>query len=130
MTRSRPFGVTVLAVLALLQAVITGYHTLQYLHILPFSLGPLSFYGFDLLGALLWGVTFAIWIWAARMLWAVDPRGWMFITLMAGWELILAFLSLFGGSTFQAILPGVVVSAAILIYCLMPGTRAHFGAAA
>ena len=130
MSQSRPFGVTLLSLLAWLQAIIAAYHTLQYLHILPFSFGPMSFYNFDLLGALLWGVTFAIWIWAARMLWAVDPRGWMFITLMAGWELILAFLSLFGGTTFSAILPSVIVSAAVLIYCLMPGTRAHFGAAA
>jgi hypothetical protein len=53
-----------LALLAGLAAVIAAYHTLQCLHILPFWLGPMSFFAFDLLGALLWGVTAACFVWA------------------------------------------------------------------
>jgi hypothetical protein len=35
--------------LARLQAVIAGYHALQFLHMLPFSLGPMTFFGLDFL---------------------------------------------------------------------------------
>src|SRR3954452_14703417 len=76
MTQSRPFGVTLLASLCGLQAVIAAYHTLQFLHILPVTLGQVSFYGFDLLGALIWGVSAACYLWAARMLWQMEEEGW------------------------------------------------------
>ena len=33
MTRSRPFGITILAIISGLAGVIAAYHTLQYLHI-------------------------------------------------------------------------------------------------
>jgi hypothetical protein len=69
----RPFGVVVLAVLGGLAAVLAAYHTLQYLGLLPLILGPLRFYGFDLFGALLWGVTAAVWVWAAVNLWRLNP---------------------------------------------------------
>jgi hypothetical protein len=112
--------------LAWLQAIIAGFHTLQYLHILPFALGPMSFFAFDLLGALLWGVTCAIYIWAGLLLWRLDERGWMFAVLLAGWVLILDILELFGPTSWQSVLPSMLVSAAVLIYGLLPSTREAF----
>src|SRR5262249_3652904 len=97
-TQSRPFGVTVLALLAFLQAIIAAYHTLQFLPILPFNLGPMSFFGSDLLAAALWAVTAAIYVWAGLRLWQLDIRGWMFAALMAGWILILDIFEAVGAT--------------------------------
>jgi The Golgi pH Regulator (GPHR) Family N-terminal len=130
MTRSRPVGVTILAVLAGIAALIAVYHTLQYLHILPFWLGPMAFFGFDLIGALLWAVNAAIYIWLMRSLWNVDPQAWTFLLIISVFNLILALLSILGASTWQAMLPSILVNGAILLYCLVPGTRQAFGTAA
>jgi hypothetical protein len=130
MTRSRPVGVTILAILAAVAALIAVYHTLQYLHILPFFLGPLAFFGFDLLGALMWGVMAAIYIWLTRNLWNVDPQAWMFLVIITVFNLILALLSIVGASTWQALLPSLLVNGAVLLYCLVPSTRQAFGTAA
>jgi The Golgi pH Regulator (GPHR) Family N-terminal len=127
--RHRPIGITILAILAGLAALVAIWHTLQYLHILPFTLGPLQFYGFDLLGALLWAVTAAIWIWAAVNLWNVQPQGLLFATWLSGLNLVLDALSILGASTFQALLPSILLNGIILIYCLSPGVRRAFGTA-
>jgi hypothetical protein len=126
--QSRPFGVTVLAILGGIAGVIAAYHTLQYLHILPFWLGPMAFYGFDLWGALLWGITTVIYAWLVSMLWTMNPSGWLFLVILSIWNLVLAALSILGASTFQALLPAILVNAAVLIYCLLPGTKRAFGA--
>src|SRR4029453_7885572 len=126
-TRSRPLGVTLIAILCALGALIALYYTLQYLHILPFTIGELKFYGFDFWGALLWGLAVLAYLWAMRALWTLDPQGWMFAVLISGFNLILAFISILGASTFQALLPSIVVNAAILLYCLMPNTKDAFG---
>src|SRR5215211_307476 len=116
--RHRPIGITVLAVLTGLAALLAVWHTLQFLHLLPFTLGELRFYTFDLLGAFLWALTAAVWIWATVNLWNVQPQGLMFATFLSGLNLILAALSILGASTFQALLPAIVLNAVILIYCL------------
>lgn len=126
MTQSRPLGVTLIALLAGLQAVLAGYHTLQYLHILPFGLGPLSFFGFDLFGAVLWGATTLAYLWVARMLWNLEESGWIFAVMLAIWVLVFDLLSILGGTSLQAEMTSILVSAAILFYCLWPGTRQHF----
>ncbi|HET6319695.1 MAG TPA: hypothetical protein VFG86_24820 [Chloroflexota bacterium] len=127
MRRRRPFGVTILAILAGIAGVLAAYHTLQYLHILPFWLGTLGFYGFDLWGAILWGILTVIYAWVVSMLWTVNPAGWLFVVVVAACNLILAVLSIIGQSTVQALLPSIVVNGLALIYCLLPGTKQAFG---
>ena len=127
--RHRPFGITLLAGLAGLAALVALWHTLQYLHLLPFTLGPLQFYGFDLLGALLWGGLTAIWGWAALRLWQVELQGLLFATILSGLNLLLAGLSLLGASTLAALLPALLLNGGILLYCLTPGVRRAFAAA-
>ena len=122
-----PLGITLLALLAGLAALVALWHTLQYLHLLPFTLGPLQFYGFDLLGALLWGGLTAIWVWAAVRLWNVEPQGLVFATVLSGLNLILAGLSLLGASTLEALLPALLLNGGILLYCLSPGVRRALG---
>jgi hypothetical protein len=125
--KKRPFGVTVLAVLAAIAAIVALVHTLQFLHLFPFFLGPIRFFTFDLLGAILWGVTFLIWLWVFRMLWTVNPQGWVFTAAISVLNLIMAVLSIIGQSSLQAMLPALVVNGLILIYCLLPGTKQAFG---
>jgi hypothetical protein len=125
--KDRPTGISILAVLAAIAAVIAAIHTLQYLHLLPFFLGPLTFFGFDPLAALLWALCTAAWIWAAMQLWNVNPQGWMFLVFLSALDLVLAGISLLGGSSFSALWPTIVVSAIVLIYCLTPGVKSAFG---
>jgi hypothetical protein len=128
-TNSRPFGVTILAILTALGGLVALYHTLQYLHILPFYLGQMAFYGFDFWGALLWGLSTLAYAWATVMLWQMNPQGWMFATLLSGLNLILDIISLIGASSLQALLPSIIINAAVLIYCLVPSTREAFAQA-
>ena len=128
MAKKRPFGVTLLAHLAGAATIVALVHTLQMLHLLPISgpFGQAHFFTFDLLGALLWGVMGLVYLWVFRMLWNLDPQGWMFVVVIAVFNLILAFLSLIGASTWQSMLPALLVNGLILIYGMLPGTKATF----
>ncbi|MBV9329195.1 MAG: hypothetical protein JO352_36290 [Chloroflexi bacterium] len=128
MTRSRPFGVTLLAILAAIAGLIAAYHTFQYLHILPFFMGPVAFYGFDLLGALLWAITTIVYAWVVSMLWTMNPSGWMFVVIISIVNLVLAVLDIIGASSLQAELPALIINAVVLLYCLLPSTKRAFGA--
>lgn len=131
MTKKRPFGVTLLALLAGLAFVVALIHTLQMLHLLPIRgpFGEAHFFTFDALGALLWGVMAAIYLWVFRMLWNLNPQGWLFVVVIAVLNLILAFMSIFGQSTWQSMMPALVVNGLVLIYGMLPGTKAAFGVA-
>ena len=129
MSKSRPFGVTILAILAGIAAFLAIIHTLQMLHLFPIRgpLGVFSFFTFDFLGALLWGLMAVIYIWLVRMLWNLDPQGWLFLVVISILNLILAFVSVLGNSSFEAMLPSILINGIILIYCLLPGTKEAFG---
>lgn len=128
MTKKRPFGVTLLALLAGVAFLVALIHTLQMLHLFPISgpFGEAHFFAFDLLGALLWGVMAAVYLWVFRMLWNLDPQGWLFIVVIAVLNLILAVMSIIGLSTWQSMLPSLLVNGLILIYGMLPGTKAAF----
>lgn len=126
MARNRPFVITLLAIFALLGAAQALFVTLQYLHILPVSIGELHFWTFDFWGALMWGILFLIYMWVFRMLWNVDPQGWLFLVIISGLNLILAFLYILGGSSWEALSAAIIINGLILIYCLLPGTKKAF----
>jgi hypothetical protein len=123
----RPFGITLLAIFALLAALAAAWHTLQMLHIIPVSFGEMRFFTFDLLGAILWGIMFLVYLWVFRMLWNLDPQGWLFVVVLAVINLILALLSVLGASSFTSVLPSVLFNALVLIYANMPGVKSAFG---
>ena len=127
MTRDRPIGVTILAVLAALAALAAIIHTLQMLHLWPISFGPVKFFTFDLLGAILWGIMAAIWIWVTRGLWNLDPQAWLFVVILSALNLVLAVISIIGASNVSAMLPSLIVNGIILIYSLTPGVKDAFG---
>ena len=128
MTKKRPFGVTLLAILAVIGAIVAAYHTLQYLGIFSFTgpFGVFKFYGLNWFGALMWALMALIFIWVARMLWNLDPQGWLFVAALSTLNLILAVLSIIGDSTWQSMLPSLIVNGLILLYALMPGTKDAF----
>lgn len=126
MTKKRPFGIILLAILIGIDALIAIYHTLQFLHILPFSLGPIRFFSFDLIGAVLWGINAAILIWVVYSLWNLRMEGRLFVLIFAVLNLILAFLSILGQSSFSAMLPAILINVIVLIYLLMPGVEKAF----
>lgn len=133
MERERPFGVTLLAILAGLGAVVAVWHTLQFLHILPMSietmLGTVRFFTFDIFGAILWGIMALIWVWVARGLWNLEPQAWLYIVVLATLNLILAVVSIIGASTWQAMLPSIIINGLVLLYALTPGVKGAFGQA-
>lgn len=125
-TKRRPFGVTLLAVLAGVAAVVALWHALQMLHILPFRMGEHSFWGFDPIGALLWGFLCGIYVWLVRALWQLDPQAWFFLAVISAFNLVMDAMSLLGGSTLSAMWPSILVNGIILVYVLLPGTRKAF----
>jgi hypothetical protein len=127
MAKERPIGVTILAFLAILGAVNALIYTLQMLHLIPTYLGPIAFYQFSLIGAFFWGLLFFIWLAVFRMLWEVQPQGWMFMVLIAVFDLIYGIICVLGGSSWEAMAPIIIISGLILIYCLLPGTKQAFG---
>jgi len=128
MTKKRPIGVTILAILAVIAGVLAIFDVLRMLGLLPMiNLGPINFFGFSILGAILAGIMAAIWLWVAGRLWNVDPQGWLFVVVLAIIYLIFDVVALIGGSSFQAMWPSMLVTGIILLYCLVPGTRKAFG---
>jgi hypothetical protein len=127
MAKERPIGVTILAFLAILGAINALIYTLQMLHLIPTFLGPIAFYQFSLIGAFFWGLLFFIWLAVFRMLWEVMPQGWMFMVLIAVFDLIYGIICVLGGSSWEAMAPIIIISGLVLIYCLLPGTKQAFG---
>lgn len=127
MTKDRPIGVTVISILVLFGAVMAIIFALQMLHILPVFLGPVAFYTFSLIGAFMWGILAFIYFWLFKLLWDMQPQGWMFALLLSAFNLFFILLSVLGASSWNAMAPGILINGLILIYCLLPGTKQAFG---
>jgi len=127
MTKQRPIGVTILAIVAIIAAINAFIVTLQMLHLLPTYLGPVAFYQFSLIGALVWGFIAFIWLGIAGALWIVHPSGWLWMVLIAIFDLIYGIICVLGGSSWESMAPLIIISGLVLIYCLLPGTKQSFG---
>jgi hypothetical protein len=127
MTVNRPIGVTFIAFLAILGAINALIVTLQYLHILPVYVGQVAFYTFSLVGAFFWVLIIFFFLWLFRMLWEMQPQGWMFAIIFSGLTLLFDLIAILGGTSWEVLIAGIIISALILIYCLLPGTKKAFG---
>jgi hypothetical protein len=127
MAKERPIGVTILAFLALLGAINAFIYTLQMLHLLPTVVGPVAFYQFSLIGAIFWGFLAFIWLGVFGMLMTMHPQGWLFMVLIATFDLIYGVICVLGGSSWEAMASIIIISGLVLIYCLLPGTKKAFG---
>jgi hypothetical protein len=91
--RHRPFGVTVLAILAGVAFIVNAFVTLLFLGAIPAALfGGTGFFGAALFGAFLWGLLAVIWAWVATGLWKLDPQAWMFVIFVSLLNIILGLI--------------------------------------
>jgi hypothetical protein len=129
MSKSRPFGVTVLAILAALGAVMAVYQTLQWLGIFKVDILWWSVRTTNIWAALMWGLLALIYIWLVRMLWNVEYQGWLFVVVLSTLNLILGFASIIfdSGTGFGDVALTLVINGAVLLYGMLPGTREAFG---
>jgi hypothetical protein len=129
MSKSRPIGVTILAILAAVGAIMAVYQTLQWLGIFKTDFLWWSVRTTNIWYALMWGLLAAIYVWLVRMLWNVDYQGWLFVVVLSTLNLILAVVTLIfdSGIEFADIALTLVVNGVILLYGMLPGTREAFG---
>ncbi len=127
LNRKRGFGVIVLSLLAGLAAVLALIHSLQLFHLFPIY-GPFNtkFFTYGLIGATLWGIVAAVWIWLMIGLWRKDPGTWWLLVILSSLNLVLAVVSMLGRSSLQTMISALVINGAILVYCLLSGTRESF----
>jgi hypothetical protein len=125
--KKRPIGVTILAILAGIAAVLAGIHALQSLGILPYAIGPVNVHAFNFWNFLMWAIMVWIWIWLVRMLWNVDPQAWLFLAVIATFNLILDFVAMVGSTAWTDVSISFLLNAIILIYVMLPGTKRAFG---
>jgi hypothetical protein len=123
---NRPIGVTVLAILAGILAVISGIATLRFLGLFPF-LGPLDIRIFNLWYALMYALLTWVWVWLVQMLWRVDPSAWVFLAVITVFNLTIDFVILITGGDWYDVNVSVILNALILLYVMLPGTRRAFG---
>ncbi|HUV27475.1 MAG: hypothetical protein WA997_11600 [Anaerolineales bacterium] len=127
MEKERPIGVTILAVLAGIAALIAAFHALQFLGIIKFNFGPFSFRNFNLFAALMYGLLVWVYVWLVQMLWKVDPSAWIFLVVITLFNLILDFLGMIGAGAGIEYGWSIFFNGIILIYCMLPGVRNTFG---
>lgn len=124
--KTRPFGVTVLAVLAGIAAVLAGIHALQALGILPIFLGPFALHAFSFWSFLMWALMLWVWVWVTQMLWRMDKQAWLFLAVITVFNLILDFTVMLGTARWSDVNINFLVNALILIYVMLPGVRQAF----
>ncbi len=127
--KARPIGVTILAILAGVAAVLAAIHALQFLGIIPFVVGPHGYTVryFSFWYALMYGLLVWVYVWLTMMLWRVEPQAWMFLVIVTMFYLILDAFMLIGATTWQDVSVSIIVNAIILLYCMLPGVRSAFG---
>jgi hypothetical protein len=102
MAQHRLIGVTVLAILGALGALVSAYHAHRHLGSLPLVSGPLPFRGQAWLGATLRAHCAAIPVGGTVVFRRVDRRGWFLAVMIPALHVILAGPSILGASAFRA----------------------------
>ena len=125
--RHRPIVVTILAFGAGLLAVFSAVHLLQALGIIPYVIGRLEIRAFSFFYAIMWGLMVWVWAWLVQMLWKVEPQAWIFLVVVSMFNLVLDFVLILGEAVWADVAPSFLLNALILLYCMLPSTRRHFG---
>ncbi|TMD67219.1 MAG: hypothetical protein E6I91_07595 [Chloroflexi bacterium] len=125
--KQRPLGVTILAILAGVAAVLSAINALQFLGIIPFFIGPVGLRAYNFWYALMWGLMVWVYVWLVQMLWRVEPAAWLFLVIVTLFELSLNFFAMLGGAIWQDVSVSFLVNGVILLYVMLPGVRDAFG---
>jgi hypothetical protein len=130
-TKTRPFGVTVLAILAGIAAFLQAIYLLQALGILPFYRGELvNLRGFNLWYAFMFALLLWVYIWLVQMLWNVDPQAWLFLCVITVFNLVMTFTVMLSQEVvWSDYSVSFILNALVLIYCMLPGVKSAFGVA-
>lgn len=124
--RSRPIGVTVLAVLAGLAGVLAAVHALQALGLIGYAIGPFRVHDFNLWSFLMWGLLVWVYVWLVVMLWRVDKSAWLFLAMITVLNLALDFTAMLGAADWSDVSVSFILNAVILIYVMLPGVKDAF----
>jgi hypothetical protein len=124
--KKRPFGVTILAVLAGLATVLSAVHALQALGILPFIIGPFKVHAFSFWSFMMYALMAWIWAWLVKMLWNVEKEAWLFMAVITAFNLILDFTVMLGSGNWSDVSVSFLLNAVILIYVMLPGVKRAF----
>ena len=116
-----------LAVFAAISSFLDAARYMGWLSIA--SIGPIEFFVEDAqwIGAIAAGLIGVIWIVVAGWLWSQDPRGWIFVVVLAGLNVVFILLSLLGDTALENIWPALVINIAIIGLAFLPTTRQAFG---
>ena len=130
-TKERPVVVTILAILAGIAAVLAAIHSLQFLGIFPFVVGPSGYtvHFFSFWYALMYGLLVWVYIWLTMALWRVEPGAWIFLVIVTLFYLSIDLLQMIGASTWRDVSFSILLNGIILLYCMLPGVRTAFGTA-
>ena len=124
--KKRPFGVTVLAILAGLAAVLAAVNALQALGIIPYFVGEFKVHAFNFWTFLMWGLLVWVYVWLVQMLWRMDKSAWLFLAVITVFNLILGFTVALGSGEFSDAGVSFILNAIILIYVMLPGVKRAF----
>ena len=127
--KKRPFGVTLLAVLAGVAALLAAINCLQSLGILPYAIGPVKLHAFNLWNAFMWGLLVWVYVWLIQMLWRVDPQAWLFLAVITVFNLVIDFMMMIGSAAWSDVSVSFIFNALVLIYIMLPGVKKAFGTA-
>lgn len=126
MAKERPIGVTILAILAGVAAVLAAIHALQSLGIIPWFIGPFEVRAANFWSFLMWALMVWVYVWLVRMLWQVDKQAWLFLAVITVFNLILDFTVMLGAGTWSDVSLSFLLNAIILIYVMLPGVKDAF----
>jgi hypothetical protein len=124
--KSRPFGVTVLAILAGALAVLSGIHALQALGIFPYVIGPFKVHEFSFWSFMMWALMVWVYVWVVQMLWNVQREAWLFLAVISVFNLIMDFTLMLGQGAWSDVSVHFLLNAVILIYVMLPGVKDAF----
>ena len=125
--KKRPFGVTVLAILAGIAAVLAAIHALQSIGLFPIMIGRFSVHAFSFWSFLMWALMVWVWVWLVKMLWNVDKEAWLFLAVITVFNLVIDFTVMLSSTTgWSDVSLSVIVNSLILIYAMLPGVKKAF----
>ena len=127
--KKRPMAVTILGIIALIAGVLVLLEALLFFGVGLFGLVQLRFFTVAWLGGILSLIVALIWLATSRQLFTLDPRGWMFVVVIAIITLVINVITLIGpnANEFNSLWWSFIAPVLALVLAFLPGTRAAFG---